>query len=307
VVADRRHDTAPGRRHRARHRRAETRAGRQLTLPALDRRFPQKRAVITGGASGLGLAAAQLLAARGWRIALLDRDVPRLAEAVLAIQGKGAAHCEGHAVDITDEQAVKAAIDEFVHRHGGLDLALNSAGVAVAGDLLETSAADWKWILDINVLGIVYSCRAEAPHMIAGKGGLIINVASAASFACSSRMSAYNAAKAAVVALSETIYQELAEYDIHVAAAMPGFFRTRLMEQARAPEDARGFAQKMMQRSNLEADEVAGEILARAAAGATHIVLPGSYRWLWRYKRLAPRAFLRWMARIRQRAFRKKG
>lgn len=226
---------------------------------------------------------------------------------MLAVRGKGASHCEGHAVDITDERAVQAAIDEFANRHGGLDLALNSAGVAVAGDLLETSAADWKWILDINVLGVVHSCRAEAPHMIAGKGGLIVNVASAAAFACGSRMSAYNAAKAAVVALSETIHQELAGHGIQVAAAMPGFFRTRLMEHARAPEDARGFAQKMMQRSNLEAHEVAGEILGRAAAGATHIVLPGAYRWLWRCKRLAPRAFLRWMTRIRQKAFKGKG
>jgi hypothetical protein len=82
---------------------------------------------------------------------------------------------------------------------------------------------------------------------------------------------------------------------------MPGFFRTRLMEHARAPADARGFAQKMMQRSNLEADVVSLEIISRAAAGATHIVLPGSYRWLWRYKRLAPRSFLRWLAKIRQR------
>jgi NAD(P)-dependent dehydrogenase (short-subunit alcohol dehydrogenase family) len=306
-VVHRQHRHPPDQRNRARTDRAEARAGRQLTLPALDRRFPRKRAVITGGASGLGLAAAELLAARGWRVALLDRDVPRLAEAVLSVRGKGAAHCEGHAVDITDEAAVKAAIDGFAHHQGGLDLALNSAGVAVAGDLLETSAADWKWILDINVLGVVYSCRAEAPHMIAGQGGLIVNVASAASFACGSRMSAYNAAKAAVVALTETIHQELAGHGIHVAAAMPGFFRTRLMEHARAPEDARGFAQKMMQRSNLEADEVAGEILSRAAAGATHIVLPGSYRWLWRYKRLAPRAFLRWMTRIRQKAFKGKG
>lgn len=228
--------------------------------------------------------------------------MPRLAEAVLSVQGKGAGHCEGHAVDITDEAAVKAAIDEFASRHGGLDLALNSAGVAVAGDLLETSAADWQWILDINVLGVVHSCRAEAPHMMTARGGLIVNVASAASFACSSRMSAYNAAKAAVVALSETIYQELEQHGIHVATAMPGFFRTRLMEHARAPEDARSFAQKMMRRSNLEADEVAAEILGRAAAGATHIVLPGPYRWLWRFKRLAPRAFLRWMTRIRRRA-----
>jgi NAD(P)-dependent dehydrogenase (short-subunit alcohol dehydrogenase family) len=233
--------------------------------------------------------------------------VLRLAEAVLAMQARGAAHCEGHAVDITDEHAVTAAIDEFALRSGGLDLALNSAGVAVAGDLLETPLADWNWILGINVMGIVHSCRAEVPHMIAAKGGLIVNVASAASFACGSRMSAYNASKAAVVALSETMFQELAEHGIHVAAAMPGFFRTRLMEHARAPEDARGFAVKMMQRSNLDATEVAHEILARAAAGATHIVLPGSYRWLWRYKRLAPRAFLRWMTRIRQRTFARKG
>lgn len=233
--------------------------------------------------------------------------MPRLAEAVLSLQAKGSAHCEGHVVDITDGPAVQAAIDESAARMGGLDFALNAAGVAVAGDLLETSTADWEWILGINVMGIVHSCRAEVPHLVAAGGGLIINVASAASFACSSRMSAYNASKAAVVALSETLFQEMAEHQVHVAAAMPGFFRTRLMENARAPSDARGFAQKMMQRSNLEADVVAEEILSRAAAGATHIVLPGSYRWLWRYKRLAPRAFLRRLARIRQRTFSRKG
>lgn len=274
-----------------------------MSLVALDSRFPNKRAVITGGASGLGLATAQLLAPRGWSLGLLDRDAARLAEAAEQMRAKGSPACEAFVVDTTDEQAVRTAIDAFAAKSGGLDFAMNSAGVAVAGDLLETSTADWKWILDINVMGIVYSCRAELPHMMASGGGLVINVASAASFACSSRMSAYNASKAAVVALSETLFQEMAGHGVHVTAAMPGFFRTRLMEHARAPADARSFAQKMMQRSNLEADEVAGEIVARAAAGATHVVLPGTYRWLWRYKRLAPRSFLRWLARIRQRTF----
>ena len=272
-----------------------------MSLSAIDLRFPNKRAVITGGASGLGLATAKLLAPRGWSLGLLDRDAPRLAEAAEQLRVQGSPACEAYVVDTTDEQAVKAAIDAFAAKFDGLDFAMNSAGVAVAGDLLETSTADWKWILDINVMGIVHSCRAELPHMMASGGGLVINVASAASFACSSRMSAYNASKAAVVALSETLFQEMAEHGVHVAAAMPGFFRTRLMEHARAPADARGFAQKMMQRSNLEADEVAAEIVARAAAGATHIVLPGNYRWLWRCKRLAPRSFLRWLVRIRQR------
>ena len=228
--------------------------------------------------------------------------MPRLAEAVLAIQARGAAHCEGHAVDIADEATVRAAIDDFAERQGGLDFALNSAGVAVAGDLLETPAADWEWILRINVMGVRHSCAAELPHMIASGGGLVINVASVAAIACGGRMGAYNASKAAVVALSETLVQEMAAHRVQVAAAMPGFFRTRLMEHSRAPADARGFAEKMMQRSNLEAAAVAREILERAAGGATHIVLPASYRWLWRFKRLAPRAFLRFMTRERRRA-----
>ena len=272
-----------------------------ISLETLDARFPQKRAVITGGASGLGLATAGLLAARGWRLALLDRDAGRLAEAVQSLRASGSPDCEAHVVDTTDEASVTTAVDGFATRVGGLDLAMNAAGVAVAGDLLETSTADWEWILAINVMGVVHSCRAELPHMTAGKGGLLINVASAASFACSSRMSAYNASKAAVVALSETLFPEVAEHGVHVAVAMTGYFRTRLMEHARAPADARGFAQKMMNQSDLEADVVAAEIVTRAAGGATHIVLPASYRWLWRYKRLAPRAYLRWMAGIRQR------
>ena len=255
--------------------------------------------MITGGASGLGLATAEILAARGWRLALLDRDAGRLDTAAAALRAAGSPLVETFAVDTTDEAAVKSAIDGFATRAGGLDFALNSAGVAVAGDLLETPAADWDWILRINVLGVRNSCYAELPHMIAAGGGLVINVASAASFACGSRTAAYSASKAAVVALSETLVQEMADHHVQVAAAMPGFFRTRLMEHARAPADVRGFAQKMMQHSRLEAPEVAQEILARAGAGAIHIVLPAPYRWLWRFKRLAPRTFLRWMTRMR--------
>lgn len=257
--------------------------------------------MITGGASGLGLAAAALLAARGWNLALLDRDAARLTATARDLASRGSPHCETAIVDTTDEAAVKSAIDAFSGRFGGLDFALNSAGVAVAGDLLETPASDWQWILGINVMGVVHSCRAEAPHMIASGGGLIINVASAASFMCLGRTSAYSASKAAVVALSETLFQELAPHRVQVSVALPGFFRTRLMETARAPADARVFADRLMERSNLEADAVAREIIVKAAGGATHIVLPGSYRWLWRFKRLAPRCFQRWLTGFRQR------
>ena len=272
-----------------------------MSLDRLDSTYPAKRALITGGASGLGLATAELFEARGWRLGLLDRDASRLAIAATDLRAKGSPLCQVYAVDTTDEAAVKSAVDDFAARCGGLDFAMNSAGVAVAGGMLETPAADWDWIMNINVLGVAHSCRAELPHLVASGGGIVINIASAASFASGGQMSAYNASKAAVVALSETLYQEFADHHVHVAAAMPGFFKTRLMNHARAPAAALVFALKMMQKSDLEADAVALEIVSRAAAGATHIVLPGSFRWLWRFKRLAPRAYLRWMVSLRRR------
>ena len=272
-----------------------------MSLASLDARFPGRRALITGGASGLGLAAAEILAARGWHLALLDRDGPGLASAAEALRALGSPHCEAFTVDVADEAAVKFAVDAFAGRLGGLDLALNSAGVAAAGRLEETSAADWRWVLDINVLGVVHCCRAEAPPMAAAGRGLIVNVASAASFMSAACMSAYNASKAAVVALSETLHQELAPSGVQVSVAMPGFFRTRLMEHARAPEDLRAAAGRLMDQSRTNATAVAREILARAAAGEIHLVLPADYRWLWRFKRIAPRRFMRWIGRRRLR------
>jgi NAD(P)-dependent dehydrogenase (short-subunit alcohol dehydrogenase family) len=269
-------------------------------LARLDARFPLKRALITGGASGLGYATAEWLARSGWRIALLDLDAARLGEAVGALGALGATEVSTHVVDTGDGDAVQSAVDQFGGAQGGLDLAMNAAGVAVAGRFLETPPADWEWILRINLLGVASSCRAELPYMLAAGGGLVINVASAAGFVSGADMSAYNASKAAVVSLSETLDQEHRRDGIQVVAAMPGFFRTRLLEHARAPSSALQTAKKVMHMSNLEAEPVALEILDRAARGERHVVLPREYRFLWRYKRLAPGAFQRFMIRFRE-------
>lgn len=269
-------------------------------LARLDARFPQKRALLTGGASGLGFATAGWLARSGWRMALLDRDAARLGEAVRSLTDLGAAEVSTYVVDTGDCDAVRDAVDQFAGALGGLDLAMNAAGVAVAGRFLETPPADWDWILRINLLGVANSCRAELPHMLAAGGGLVINVASAAGFVSGADMSAYNASKAAVISLSETLDQEHRRDGIQAVAAMPGFFRTRLLEHARAPDGALHTAKRIMHMSNLEAEPVALEILTRAAAGERHIVLPREYRFLWRYKRLAPGAFQRFMIRFRE-------
>jgi len=269
-------------------------------LARLDARFPLKRAFLTGGASGLGLATAEWLSRSGWRIALLDRDAARLGEAVGRLTSLGAAEVSTHVVDTGDGDAVRGAVDQFAGALGGLDLAMNAAGVAVAGRFLETPPTDWEWILRVNLIGVANACRAELPHMLSAGGGLVINVASAAGFVSGADMSAYNASKAAVISLSETLDQEHRRDDIQVVAAMPGFFRTRLLEHARAPEGALQTARKIMHMSNLEAEPVALEILSRAAAGERHVVLPREYRFLWRYKRLAPAAFQRFMIRFRE-------
>ena len=162
---------------------------------------------------------------------------------------------------------------------------------------METPLADWQWIPAINVLGVVHSCRAEIPHMLASGGGLDHQRRERCEPSRRlGRVGAYNASKAAVVALSETLLQEFAAKGIDVAVAMPGFFRTRLMEHARAPADIRGDAVKLMDRSNLEAARSRARYSSGRLAGETHIVLPASYRWLWRFKRLAPRSFMRWLA-----------
>ncbi|MGA1729045.1 MAG: SDR family NAD(P)-dependent oxidoreductase [Steroidobacteraceae bacterium] len=271
-------------------------------LDLLDRRFPAKRALITGGASGLGLATAEWLARRAWRVGLVDLSAERLASAASRLRELGASEVCTAVADVADDASVKTAIDGCADRWGGLDYALNAAGVASAGYFLDTPHDDWHWLMGINLFGVVSSCRAELPHMLAGGGGLIVNVASAAGFASSAGMSPYNVSKAGVISLSETLDQEVRERGVQVTAAMPGFFRTNLLDTARASADELAVARKIMNASNLEASPVALEILLRAARGERYVVLPTQYRYLWRFKRFLPAVFQRFMVRFRNQA-----
>ena len=261
-----------------------------------------KRAFITGGGSGLGLAFSELLARDGWTLGLLDRDAARLAAAATQLQAQGAREVLAYVADVTDETAFGAAIAGFAERVGGLELMINNAGVAVAGDVETTPAADWRWALEINVLGVAIGCRAALPYLKAAPAACLLNIASAAAFASAPSMSAYNASKAAVVALSETLFQELEATNVHVAVAMPGFFPTRLLEEARAPAAALGSARKLKNSSSYSAARAAADMLAACAARRLYIVLPSNYVNLWRFKRFLPMQFMRFVLRTRRRA-----
>jgi NAD(P)-dependent dehydrogenase (short-subunit alcohol dehydrogenase family) len=266
----------------------------------LSRRFPGKRAFITGAASGLGRAIATELAAAGWQLGLLDVSAPRLAEAAAALQSAGATP-HTYAGDVADEAFVAASVGDFVRRAGGLDVMVNNAGVAAAGPVETTPPSDWRWITDINLFGVVWGCQAAVPHLRAAGSGLVLNVASSAGFAAAPQMSAYNATKAAVISLTETLSAELEGTGIQASVAMPGFFSTHLLATMRAPNEQRAMAQRIMQSSGEDATSAARAILGAAAGGRLHIVWPGKYRLAWRLKRLFPAWFVRRVAKMRDR------
>lgn len=270
-----------------------------MTASRLAARVGGRRAFITGGGSGIGLALATLLARDGWTLGLLDRDEERLAIATTELGRAGAAAVHGFAADVSDESAFGQALAAFVDRAGGLELMVNNAGVAVAGRIEETSLADWRWGLEINVLGVVLGCRLAVPVMRGAGRGLLINIASAAAFAAAPRMATYNASKAAVVAITETLAAELGGSGVGALVVMPGFIRTRLLETMRAPPGDAALAARVMEKSRYPVERAAADILSAAARGRIYAVLPFPYGLLWRLKRLFPGFFVRLLAGAR--------
>jgi short-subunit dehydrogenase len=264
----------------------------------LARRFPAKRAFITGASSGLGLELARALGRDGWKLGLFDRNVERLARVEEELSGAGLAVL-AYPGDVTNADELTVAVNSFAATNDGLDLMINNAGVAGTGTLMEVPLEDW--IVDINFMGVVHGARAAIPHLQRNGAGLLINVASAAAFASAPGMVSYNATKAAVLSLSETLSGELAASGTQVSVVMPTFVPTNLIESFRGPAEARERATQAMRDSKYAAVEAARDILLHAAAGRLYIVLPASARMLWWLKRWAPRFFLRRVLALRER------
>lgn len=270
-------------------------------FPKLAARFPRKRAFITGASSGLGLELTRLLSQDGWSLGLFDRNVERLA-AVEADFSDSGVPLLAYPGDVTHANELTVAVNSFAATHDGMDVMINNAGVAGSGDFMEIALEDWRWILDINFLGVVHGCRAAIPHLQRNGTGLLINVASAAAFASAPGMSSYNATKAAVVSLSESLAAELRDTRTQVSVVMPTFFRTSLLESFRGPQQSRTRAATLMQEAKYSAVDVAIDVLRLAARGRTYIPLPGGTRMLWRLKRWFPGLFLRLVVTLRARA-----
>jgi NAD(P)-dependent dehydrogenase (short-subunit alcohol dehydrogenase family) len=255
------------------------------------------KAVVTGGASGLGRALCLELGRRGGRVMVADVDVEGAEETAEQVRRAG-----GEAVlaecDVREWEQVDALAHRAEAELGGVDVVCNNAGVAVAGPFDEISLEDWQWIIDINLWGVIYGCRAFLPAMKRRGHGHVINVASAAGLLTPPNMGPYNVTKSAVVGLSETLHAEYGPA-VSVAVLCPTFFRTGIADAARGivDEKQQRFTRKLMDRSKVQAPEVAKAALDGVAAGRLYIVPMTDGRVMWSLKRLAPERFHQWLGR----------
>jgi NAD(P)-dependent dehydrogenase (short-subunit alcohol dehydrogenase family) len=183
------------------------------------------RVVVTGAGSGIGEATALRFAAEGSQVIAVDIN-GETAQATAEKCGGGA---EARACDVADFNAVKQLAEEL----GPVDVLVNNAGVGVGGSLLETSVADWDWLIGINLDGVAYGCYAFGPGMIERGRGHVVNIASAAAYTPHRAMAAYCAAKSGVFSFSQCLRADWASKGIGVTVICPGLIDTPIASHSR--------------------------------------------------------------------------
>jgi NAD(P)-dependent dehydrogenase (short-subunit alcohol dehydrogenase family) len=195
---------------------------------------PQKVALVTGAARGIGLAVAKRFLAEGWRVALLDIEGELLSKSVEALADAG--NTLSLQCDVSDASAVAGALAEIGQRFGRLDALVNNAGIAVFAPLLETSEDDWSRVLAVNLTGPFLCTKAAAPLMREHGGGAIVNITSISAVRASTLRSAYGTSKAGLAHLTKQLAVELASLGIRVNGVAPGPVDTAMAKAVHTPE-----------------------------------------------------------------------
>jgi len=217
-----------------------------------------RAALVTGGASGIGLACAERLLAAGWVVGILDRDEAALTRCRERFAGDAAVRFA--ALDVTDEAAAEVVIADMVTAFGRIDGLINSAGIGADMHVLDTPIELFRKVLDVNVVGTFVVGRAVARVMKEG-GGAIVNVASISGLRGSKGRAAYGASKGAVVVLTQVMAVDLAPYRIRVNAVAPGPVATPMVEALHPPEVRRAYRHHVPMRRYARPEEIAAAIL----------------------------------------------
>ncbi|MFF8533871.1 SDR family oxidoreductase [Streptomyces sp. SAS_267] len=268
-------------------------------------RFGGQLVLVTGAGSGIGRATAFAFAEAGARVVAVDRDAEAAARTAEMSRLIGSPEAWAETVDVSDEQAMEKLADKVAAEYGVVDVLVNNAGIGLSGSFFDTTAEDWRKVLDVNLWGVIHGCRLFGKQMAErGQGGHIVNTASAAAYQPSKALPAYSTSKAAVLMLSECLRAELAGRDIGVSAVCPGFVNTNITATARfagvdAAEEKR--RQKKSARlyglRNYPPEKVADAILRAVVRNEAVVPVTPEARGAHLLHRFAPRA-LRAIARM---------
>jgi NAD(P)-dependent dehydrogenase (short-subunit alcohol dehydrogenase family) len=231
-----------------------------------------KTAVITGGASGIGRALAERFAAERMRLVLADIDADALEQAVEELRSTGV-DAVGVLTDVTVAADVQALATEALEAFGAVHLVCNNAGVAPLRPMLEMDIDTWRWLFEVNVMGVVHGVAVFTPLLVEQGVGHVVNTASVAGLIATPGLGAYSATKHAVVGLSESLWHELDGTGVGVSVVCPSIVRTQIFDSERARPSRWGGPEewgerKDRYRSVVEAVGTPPEAVADAAARA---------------------------------------
>ncbi|WP_405679471.1 SDR family oxidoreductase [Streptomyces sp. NBC_00868] len=278
-----------------------TRAPEQKAPGRYADRFGGQLVLVTGAASGIGRATAFAFAEAGARVVAVDRNAEGAARTADMARLVGAPEAWGECADVSDEQAMEKLAAKVAAEYGIVDVLVNNAGIGLSGAFLDTTAEDWKKVLDVNLWGVIHGCRIFGKQMAErGQGGHIVNTASAAAYLPSRSLPAYSTSKAAVLMLSECLRAELASKSIGVSAICPGIVNTNITATSRFAGVDEAEEKRRQERSsrlygirNFPPEKVADAILRAVVRNEAVVpVTPESKGALW-MSRFAPRTLRR--------------
>jgi NAD(P)-dependent dehydrogenase (short-subunit alcohol dehydrogenase family) len=254
-------------------------------------------AIVTGGASGIGRALGEELAARGCTVVLADRQLELAREVALELEKRGKAASAAD-LDVRDLAAFEALAQEVRARFGRIDLLFNNAGIGVGGGMETYAPEDWDDVFDVNLRGVANGVQAVYPILVEQRSGQIVNTASMAGLVPSPSQGSYSASKHAVVGLTKALRVEAKRFGVRASVLCPGAVRTPILTGGRFGRVKLALSEDEMLRLWERFRPMAPELFARRAVDAVLrnqavVVLPSWWKAFWYLERLSPSLSLR--------------